>query len=204
MHGGVEDAQAIARQLGPEYRAWQVTAQRLRGVPQANALLWDSSFLQVEDRAELELPAPAGRLMRRLPPSRRAALRIEGATPAGSLRVYNVHLDVLGLSHKAAQFAHVLEDAARRPPADLVLIAGDLNTYGPARLRPWRVLRRLAEQAGFTDVTARVGWTHAAGAYRQKLDAVYAQPATGASARVLPLPRAERVSDHRPLLVELP
>ena len=204
VHGGVEDAEAIARRLGPDYRAWQVTAQQLRGVPQANALVWDSRYLSVEDMEELPLPAPAGRLLRTLPASRRSALRLEGRTARGSLRVYNIHLDVLGLRHKAVQFEHVLKDAERRPPADLVLIAGDLNTYGPAQLRPWTALRRLAEQAGFADVTARVGWTHSAGAYRQKLDAVYARPAGGARARVLPVQRSHHVSDHRPLLVELP
>ena len=200
VHAGVEDAAAIAARLGPSYRWWQVTAQHLRGRPQANAVVWDSDRVELTTREVVELPTPAGRVLRALPPTRRSALRVEGTAAGRSLRLHVVHLDVLGLAHKVAQFAAVVEDARSRPATELALIAGDLNTYGPARLRPWSVLDRTAARAGYREVTSEAAWTHAAGRFRQKLDAVFVSPAaTAASGRVLPVD----ASDHRPLLVEL-
>ena len=200
VHAGVEDAQAIAARLGPSYVGWQVTAQHLRGEPQANAVVWDTARVAIEARDVLELPTPAGRVLRALPPSRRSALRIEGTAGGTPFRLHVVHLDVLGLTHKVAQFRTVLEDARRRPPIELAIIAGDLNTYGPARLRPWTVLDRAAASTGYREVTAEAAWTHAAGRLRQKLDADFVSPpGTPAAGRVLPID----ASAHRPLLVEL-
>lgn len=201
VHDGVEDAEVIARSLGPSYRWWQVTAQHLRGKPQANAVVWDSDSVAVKGRRVIELPTPSGRVLRTVRPSRRSALHVEGRAGGRTLSLHVVHLDVLGVTHKVAQFQAVLDDATASAPADVALIAGDLNTYGPARLRPWVALDRAATRAGYAELTGQVAWTHAAGRLRQKLDAVFARPAgTLATARVL----AVDASDHRPLLVELP
>lgn len=199
-HGGRPDADRVAEALGPRFRAWQVRAQHLRGMPQGNALVWDSLRVEVAERTVLDLPTPAGRLLKRLPPSRRNALVVDGCVGRRSLRVVVVHLDVLGIAHKHAQLSAVLDDAASRPEADLALIAGDLNTYGHPGAMRWTGLRALAARRGFEEVSTGIRWTHSAARVRQKLDAVFAAP-RGLHHRAWTLPTA--ASDHRPVLVEL-
>jgi len=199
IHQGIPDARAIAERLGPDYRCAQFTAQLLAGSPQANGLVWDARVIGVDDVQAIPLPAPAGRLMR-LQGSHRNALMAEARLGDLALRVYAIHLDVLGVAHKHAQLRHVLADAASRPVVDLVLIAGDLNTYGVAGRPRWFKLRRLARDAGFEELTTGIGWTHRALGVRQKLDAIFAAP-TGIRHRawreLLP------GSDHLPVLAEL-
>lgn len=200
MHAGVEDARAIATALGPAYRWWQERAQRVRGLVQGNALVWDAERLDLEPAGVLDLPAPAGRVLRRLPPSRRNAIVAEGRWEGSSIRVACVHLDVLGLAHKHAQLGHVLEDLAARPAVDLQLLAGDLNTFGVAGAVRWTRLRRRAAVRGFDELTRGVRWTHRAAGVRQKLDAVFASP-PGLPHRAWTVPTA--ASDHLPVLVEI-
>ncbi len=199
IHEGVPDAQRISKKLGPKYRCVQFTAQDVGGLPQANGMVWDSSRLDVAGAEVIPLPTPTGRLMR-LRDSRRNAIVAEACLGALSLRVYVVHLDVLGVTHKHAQLTHVLEDAGARPAVDLVLIAGDLNTYGVAGRPRWFKLRRLAREAGFEELTTGIGWTQRRLGVRQKLDAVFASPpgtVHRAWREVLP------GSDHLPVLAEL-
>ena len=200
-HNGRPDSDRIARCLGRDYRACQAIAQHVRGRPQANALVWDTKRFEAVNSEVVDLPLPAGRMLRRLPESRRNALLIEGRFAQRTLRVYTVHLDVLGIVHKQFQLLAVLEDADRRRPVDVTLIAGDLNTYG-VRGRPrWAGLRALVEGHGFEDVTVDVGWTHRArGGIRQKLDALLVRP-SGLDWRA----RAEPLdgSDHIPIVGEV-
>ena len=200
VHDGRPDAEAIAERLGPGYRSAQFTAQRVKGAEQANGLVWDGGRLSLESLHSLGLPTPAGRVMRRLPETRRSALVAEGCAGALRLRLHVVHLDVLGVAHKQAQLERVLADAAARPAPDLALVLGDLNTYGLAGRPSWQRLRRLAAEAGFEELTAGVGWTHRALGVRQKLDAIFASP-PGWRHRAWrePLPG----SDHLPVLAEL-
>jgi endonuclease/exonuclease/phosphatase family metal-dependent hydrolase len=199
-HDGRPDADRFACRLGGDYQAYQATAQHVRGKPQANALVWDTRRFEAVSSEVVDLPMPAGRMLRRLPESRRNALLIEGRFEGRTLRVYTVHLDVLGIVHKHVQLLAVLEDADRRHPVDVTLIAGDLNTYG-LRGRPrWAGLRMLVEGHGFEDVTVDVGWTHRArGGIRQKLDALLVRP-PGLDWRA----RAEPLdgSDHIPIVAE--
>jgi endonuclease/exonuclease/phosphatase family metal-dependent hydrolase len=203
IHHGRTDAQAIATQLGGSWRFQQVTAQVVAGRPQANGILWDSRRIELEGIDTIDLPTPSGRVMRALPRQRRqrrnavvANLRL-GAL---HLRLYAVHLDVFGIAHKHAQLARVLDDASGRATPDLMLIAGDMNTYGIAGRPRWAELRRLAAAARFEDVTTGIGWTHRTLGVRQKLDAVFATP-QGLAHRAwrVPLPG----SDHVPVLVDL-
>ena len=196
---GWPDAAAVAQTLGPGYRCQQVTAQLLNGRPQANALVWDATRFEATATHVLALPTPLGRMLKRLPPSRRSALVVEGRFEGMMVRIHVVHLDVLGIAHKHAQLRTVLEDAAGRPPPGLALIAGDLNTIGGQRVS-WPRLRALARGAGFEELTAGCGWTHRAFGVRQKLDAVFASP-SGIPHRAW----VERLpgSDHLPLLVEV-
>jgi endonuclease/exonuclease/phosphatase family metal-dependent hydrolase len=200
LHQGRRDAEAIAAQLGASWRFEQVTAQVVAGREQANGILWDSRRIDLLGLDTIDLPTPSGRIMRRLPRQRRNAVVANLRLGEQRLRLYAVHLDVFGVTHRYAQLARVLDDASRRPPADLTLIAGDMNTYGIAGRPRWTELRRLAEAANFEELTTGIGWTHRALGVRQKLDAIFASP-RGLPHRAwrLPLPG----SDHIPVLVEL-
>jgi endonuclease/exonuclease/phosphatase family metal-dependent hydrolase len=199
-HAGERDAARIAGRLGPAWRSAQVTAQLVGRRPQANGFVWNSDRLDVVEVNAIDLPAPSGRAMRRLPRTRRNAAVTEARVDHHRIRLYSVHLDVFGIAHKHAQFAHVLADASRRLPVDLTLISGDMNTYGIAGRPRWTELRGLAQQAGFEELTVGVGWTQQRLGVRQKLDAIFASP--------VGLPhRRQRImlpgSDHIPLWVEL-
>ncbi|MEP7105806.1 MAG: endonuclease/exonuclease/phosphatase family protein [Chloroflexota bacterium] len=196
---GVEDAARVAERLGPDYEWWQVTAQRLRGRDQANAVVWNRRRVSLTERDAVALPTPAGRVLRTLR-TRRNALMVEGEAAGRRLRFYSVHLDVLGIAHRRSQLAAVLEHDAARPPVDLTVIAGDLNTFGVNGRPAWAALHALAEVRGFEDVTARVGWTQARYGVRQKLDAVLARPAHLVR-RAWALEVAG--SDHIPVLAEI-
>ena len=200
IHQGRSDAQAMASQLGASWRFEQVTAQVVAGRPQANGILWDSRRIELEGIDSIDLPTPSGRVMRALPRQRRNAVVANLRLGALRLRLYAVHLDVFGIAHKHAQLARVLDDASGRATADLMLIAGDMNTYGIAGRPRWAELRRLAAAARFEEVTTGIGWTHRTLGVRQKLDAVFAAP-QGLPHRAwrVPLPG----SDHVPVLVDL-
>jgi endonuclease/exonuclease/phosphatase family metal-dependent hydrolase len=200
IHHGRDDADAIASRLGTEWRSAQVTAQTVSGRAQANGIVWNSNRIELVGIDTIELPTPSGRVMRTLPRQRRTAVMADLAFAGLRLRLYAVHLDVFGITHKHAQLARILADAAGRAAADVSLIAGDMNTYGIGGRPRWTELRRLAETAGFEELTTGVGWTHRALGVRQKLDAVFASPrGLGHRAWRLPLPG----SDHLPVLVDL-
>jgi endonuclease/exonuclease/phosphatase family metal-dependent hydrolase len=133
-------------------------------------------------------------LLRAVPPQARMALRVESRL----LRVYVVHLDVLGFAHKLEQFRAVLADMASRPAVALTLVAGDLNTLGPARPRLWRRLAAAARDAGLINLTTGIRRTHWTG---QKLDAIYALTPATPSHRAWTL--KVRASDHLPVFAEI-
>jgi endonuclease/exonuclease/phosphatase (EEP) superfamily protein YafD len=85
-----------------------------------------------------------------------------------------------------------------RPPVRLTILAGDLNTFGPPRLRLWRRLRAAAHEAGLVELTHGLRRTHWTG---MKLDAIYAQGLTSASHRAWTLKL--RASDHLPVFAEI-
>ena len=200
IHGGRQDSDAIAKQLGPSFQAMQVTAQQLRGRIQANGLVWDTRCFRFENLEAVALPVPSGRLMGALPASQRNFVVAEGALTTGaSIRVHVVHLDVLGVAHKRAQFRAVIHDAGRRQPVDLAVIAGDLNTFGLGPRPAWNSLDSIASGAGFEDVTGGIGWTQRAFGVRQKLDAIFMSPA-GLARRAWAEPVG--ASDHLPVFVE--
>ena len=200
IHDGRVDAQSIASRLGGSWRFEQVTAQVVAGRVQANGILWDARRMELDSLDTIDLPTPSGRVMRALPPQRRNAVVANLRIGALRVRFYAVHLDVFGITHKHAQLARVLDDASGRATADLVLIAGDMNTYGIGGRPHWAELRRMAAAANFDEVTTGIGWTHRALGVRQKLDAVFASP-RGLPHRAwcMPLPG----SDHVPVLVDL-
>lgn len=201
VHGGRQDAAAIAEALGNDYLHFQATAQLFRGREQGNALIWKKGLferapevvsLAVSDGVALRRAERA--LLRAVPPQKRIAIRAE----SDHLRVYAVHLDVLGFTHKLEQFNTVLADMKTRPGARLTILAGDLNTFGPPRLRLWRRLRAAAHDAGLFELTHGIRRTHWTG---MKLDAIYAHGRTPTSHRAWTLKL--RASDHLPVFAEI-
>lgn len=202
VHDGRADAEAIAEAMGDGYSWFQATAQMFRGREQANALIWKRGVFEPEplevvtlasmDDARLTRVERA--LLRAVPPQRRIAVRAESR----DLRVYVMHLDVVGFAHKLEQFRSVINDAKARPEVARTLLAGDMNTFGPPSLHPWRRLRDAAHDAGLTEVTHHLRRTHWTA---QKLDAIYVggEPAHHPHAWTLRL----RASDHFPVFADI-
>ena len=202
VHDGRPDAAAIAEAMGDGYAYFQATAQLFRGREQGNALIWRRNIFerQTPEIVSLSgLPTPRmtsveRTLLRAIPPQKRIAIRAE----SDELRVYVMHLDVIGFAHKLEQFRAILSDMAARPPVGLTLIAGDLNTFGPPRLQLWRRIRAAAHEADLVEVThglRRTHWT------AQKLDAIYAAGTLAPKHRAWTV--SVRASDHLPVFAEL-
>ncbi|HVH63599.1 MAG TPA: endonuclease/exonuclease/phosphatase family protein [Candidatus Dormibacteraeota bacterium] len=205
IHDGRPDAEAIAEALakasGCGYRYFQAGAQRFRGREQANALIWrEGLFEQTEHEVVSLSDVPIEKirraeraLLRAIPPQKRIAIRAESQ----ELRVYVMHLDVVGFAHKLEQFRAILTDMSDRPAVPMTIVAGDLNTFGPPRLQLWRKLRATAHETGLVELTQGLRRTHWTA---QKLDAIYLR------ARTVPKHKAwtlsVRASDHLPVFVE--
>jgi endonuclease/exonuclease/phosphatase family metal-dependent hydrolase len=201
VHDGRPDAEAIAEAMGPDYSCFQATAQLFRGREQGNALIWRRGMFErhstrVVSLSDLPVP-PMSRtervLLRAIPPQRRIAIRAESP----DLRVYVMHLDLMGFTHKLEQFRAIINDMAARPFVPLTILAGDLNTFGPPRLQLWRRIRAAAHQASFVELTRGLRRTHWTG---QKLDAIYVHGQVAAGSRAWTL--NVRASDHLPLFAE--
>jgi endonuclease/exonuclease/phosphatase family metal-dependent hydrolase len=201
VHGGRPDAEAIAEAMGPGYEYFQATAQLFRGREQANALIWrrgllSSGALHVLSLDEIDVigfTRVERALLRAMPPQKRIAIRAE----APDLRVYVMHLDVVGFARRLEQFRAIVTDMADRPHVRLTLIAGDLNTIGPPRLQLWRRIRQSAHEVGLVELTRGIKRTHWTA---QKLDAIYA--AGELSPRHHAWTRRVRASDHLPVFAE--
>ncbi|GAC1638332.1 MAG: hypothetical protein NVS9B11_02430 [Candidatus Dormibacteraceae bacterium] len=174
IHGGRDDAAVITEAMGTGYRHFQATAQLSRGQEQGNALIWrrgafeptDPSILSLTNSVLAKMPRVERTLLRAIAPQQRIAIRAE--SPA--MRVYVVHLDVIGFKHKVEQLRAVITDNAARPRVPLTVVAGDLNTFGPPGLQLWRRLAATTADAGLVDVTRKIGRTHWTA---QKLDAIF-------------------------------
>lgn len=200
VHDGKPDAEAVAEVLGPGYGWFQATAQLFRGREQGNALVWRRGLFEPETHVVSlsDFPAPpmsrAERaLLRAIPPQRRIAVRAESER----LRVYVMHLDVVGFTHKLEQFRAILADMAARPHTRLTVLAGDLNTFGPPRLQLWRGIREAARDAGLVEATLSLRRTHWTA---QKLDAIYVRGPMHVARRAWTL--NVRASDHLPVFAE--
>ena len=165
-------------------------------------MIWRREALQAGTSRVVSLGNPAlakltraeRTLLRAIAPQQRIAIRAESA----SLRVYVVHLDVIGFTHKIEQFEAVIADMANRPPVPLTLVAGDLNTFGPPGLQLWRRLAATASRAGLVDVTQNVRSTHWT---LQKLDAIFVHASSQILFRAWALDL--RASDHRPVFADI-
>ena len=197
VHGGRQDGDAIASVLGRGYECHQVAAQSVRGHVQANALIWNPRRVKVERAGHLQLPRATGGSQQR------NTVVVEGQADGHSLLAYSVHLDIFGAEHKQAQIRHVLEDRNARPPADITVLAGDLNLYHLSRWPSWSKLIRAYQSEGFVDAARSIRWTHSMGAIpiRQKLDSILVRSTFDLKLRSWTLP--VKGSDHIPLFAEL-
>lgn len=183
VHAANEDARVLADTLGPTYNCHQVTAHFLGPCAQANALVWDRSRVQIDRTDTVLLPRVRQvRLSRAertflcaLPQQQRMSIVAEGSFADAPLRTYVAHLDVLGFEHKREQFYRILRDSRARSPAELTILAGDLNTFRVRSTPSWVELRKAAEAEGFRDLTSEIEWTHSwrRVRFRQKLDAIF-------------------------------
>jgi endonuclease/exonuclease/phosphatase family metal-dependent hydrolase len=201
IHSERNDAAVIAEAMGPGYSHFQATAQIRRRQEQANALIWrqeafapgEPQVVSLTNPAMNTMPRLERTLLRAVAPQLRIAIRAE--SPA--MRVYVVHLDVIGFAHKIEQLRAVITDNAARPRVPLTLVAGDLNTFGPPGLKLWRSLAATAAASGLVDVTGGVGSTHWTS---QKLDHILVSAQTFKS-------RAwavdVRASDHQPVFADI-
>ncbi|MDQ2942640.1 MAG: hypothetical protein M3R21_03095 [Candidatus Dormibacteraeota bacterium] len=202
VHAGQHDAARIARAIGGGYDHFQATAQKRRGLEQANALIWRKETFQPGSPQIVSLGNPAlakmkraeRTLLRALAPQQRIAIRAE--SPA--LRVYVVHLDVIGFTHKVEQLRTVITDMEARPKVPLTLMAGDMNTFGPPGLKLWRKLAAAASDAGLVEVTQNVKKTHWTA---QKLDAIFVRSDAPFMSRAWALDL--RASDHKPVFADI-
>jgi endonuclease/exonuclease/phosphatase family metal-dependent hydrolase len=211
FHEGREDSSLIAAELGPTYLHRQVTAHILGQYAQANALVWNSARIAVTNQDSVILPrfrqvrlSRAERtLLRVMREQRRISVVAEGHIDSQTLRIYVAHLDVLGLTFKREQFRRILEDDHKREPADLTILAGDLNTFR-FRSRPsWVELTAAAEAVGFQELTSEITWTHMIRnvRIRQKLDAIFVRHLRPVRYRSWTL--AIPGSDHIPVFAEI-
>ena len=202
IHDGRPDADAISEVLGPQFRSFQATAQMLRGRDQGNALIWRPQAFEpsapevvaLTGAGALPMTRAERTLLRAIPPQRRIALRAESA----AMRVYVVHLDVIGFTHKLEQFGAVVADMQTRPAVPVTLVAGDLNTFGMPRLQMWRRIRAAAKSAELVELTKAVRRTHWTS---QKLDAIYMKCAFDVKHHAWAL--KVRGSDHLPMFAEI-
>ena len=203
VHDGVPDAEAIADRLGAGFEHFQATAQMRRGLEQANALVWrrralssvaPPEVLPLPQSPAIEVGHPERLLLRVIPTQARMAVRAE--SPA--VRIYVVHLDVVGFTHKLEQFAAVLADMEKRHPVPLTVVAGDLNTFGPVRPHLWRRIASAAGKAGLVNLTTDIRRTHWTG---QKLDAIYASSQVPVRHRSWTV--GVRASDHLPVFADI-
>jgi endonuclease/exonuclease/phosphatase family metal-dependent hydrolase len=202
VHSGRPDAASIAEAMGPGYDYFQVTAQLHRGLEQANALIWRAATFQpgqpqvvpLNSATSVNIRRLERTLLRAIVPQRRIAVRAESS----DLRVYVVHMDVIGFTHKLEQLKAVIADMAIRPEVPLTLVAGDLNTFGPPGLQLWRKLAAAAREAGLVEVTREVKRTHWTS---QKLDAIFARSDVPLASRAWALDL--RASDHLPVFADI-
>jgi len=202
VHDGRPDAARIADALAGGYDHLQATAQVRRRLPQANALIWRREAFQPREPQIVSLSNPpmdrmshAERtLLRAIAPQQRIAVRAESA----ALRVYVVHLDVIGFTHKLEQLRAVIADMAARPSVPLTIVAGDLNTFGPPAWQLWRRLDAAASEAGLVEVTRELTRTHWTA---QKLDAIFIRTKGQFTSHAWTLNL--RASDHQPVFADV-
>lgn len=206
VHDGRSDGLAVAEALGPEYECHQVTAQTVRGHVQANAMIWNKGSVDMNSAGHLRLVGagrarsrPGGTIFRQ----GRNSVVVEARSNRLSLLAYSVHLDIFGATHKREQLLDVMQDRLARPPADITVVAGDLNLFHLSRWPSWSKLIQAYEAEGFVDAARSIRWTHSLRALpiKQKLDSILIRSSVGLKLRSWTVQVLG--SDHIPLFADL-
>lgn len=205
------DAASIAEILGATFTSYQNVYHHHGARPQGNGLVWNTRRIQMHAVEQHLLPRVQQTKISRL---ERAALRplnrqnrmnvvAEGAFDGLSLRVCSAHLDVLGLRFKRQQFHAVLEELRRRPAVELMILAGDFNTFRIGGRPNWNGLKREAAELGLRAISDEIAWTQAVRSlrFRQKLDEIFVASSHPFRSRVWTLD--VNGSDHLPVFAEI-
>ncbi len=129
----------------------------------------------------------------------RGALRVQIASPMGRLTVIDTHLDPSSDDHWRRQEANTIASlfAEARRRGELVIAGGDFNSTPESAVQ---TALRAGMRDSWTECAKDDGFTYPADAPVKRIDYLYlADSVRCRSARVVDT----RVSDHRPLLVEL-
>jgi endonuclease/exonuclease/phosphatase family metal-dependent hydrolase len=186
VHNQIEDAEKIAKILGPQYNYYQENVRIQFGLLQGNALIWNTERIKIKNKSSFFLPDVYGKhlprwekmLFRFIPKQDRNCLVLEGSFKNKTIRIYVTHLDVLGFNHKRAQLNAIFEHDMVQSPVDLCIVVGDFNTFKFVSRPSWKNLAEDAREAGFTDLTTEIFWTFSRRRvrFKQKLDSVFIKP----------------------------
>jgi endonuclease/exonuclease/phosphatase family metal-dependent hydrolase len=206
-----DDASAIARALGESYTSYHHVYHHVKTRPQANALVWDSRRIHFDgieqhllpNHSQVAVPRAERILLNRLRKQARINLVGDGSFGEITLRVCSAHLDVLGYRFKRQQFRALLDDLAARPPVELLILAGDFNTFRIGGKPTWANLKRDAAELNLRAITDDIPWTQGVRAirFKQKLDEIFVAFSRTFHSRVWTLD--VEGSDHLPVFAEL-
>ena len=206
-HG--DDASSIARVLGETYASYHHIYNHLKTRPQANALVWNQArvhFDNIEHHTlptyrQVHVPRAERVVLNRLRKQARVNLIGNGAWENFSVRVCAAHLDVLGYRFKRQQFRAVLDDLRARSQVDILILAGDFNTFRIGGKPTWAQLKQDAAELGLYAVSDEILFTQRALRVKQKLDEIFVASAHQVHSRVWTLD--VEGSDHLPMFAEI-
>ncbi len=211
VHENGDDASSIAQLLGDTYASYHHVYHHLGARAQANALIWNTTRVQMAaiehhllpQHEQVHLPRAERMLLKRVKRQPRVNLIGEAQWNQLELRVCSAHLDVLGYRFKERQFRAVLDELHARPRVDLTLLAGDFNTLRLGSRPTWARLKRDAAEAGLDAISDEIPWTQAIRALRmkQKLDEIFLASKQPYRARVWTLDVDG--SDHLPIFADI-
>jgi endonuclease/exonuclease/phosphatase family metal-dependent hydrolase len=211
-HAQGDDASSIAGVLGATYTSYHHVYNHLKTRPQANALVWNTTrvhFHAIEhhtlpNHSQAVVPRAERAVLNRLKGQARVNLVGDGGYNENfSLRVCTAHLDVLGYRFKRQQFRAVLDDLRARSQVDVLILAGDFNTFRIGGKPTWAQLKRDAAELGLRAISDDIKWTQAVRALRlrQKLDEIFVSTTRACHSRVWTLD--VQGSDHVPIFAEI-
>ena len=130
----------------------------------------------------------------------RGALRADIASPLGALTIFNTHIDASREDTWRRQEARVLATlvAAARAQRPHVLLGGDLNSTPESAVQEG--LRATGLRDAFAECGRGDGLTYPADSAIKRIDYLYLTGGMRCTVAEVPV---TRVSDHRPLLVEV-
>lgn len=206
-HG--DDASLIAHALGESYSSYHHIYNYLKLRPQANALVWNSTHIRLDaiehhilpTHKQVIVPRAESAILNRLKRQARVNLVGEGSYRHLAVRVCAAHLDVLGYRFKRQQFRAILDDLRGRSPVDLLILAGDFNTFRIGGRPTWDQLKRDAAELDLRAISDDIKWTQSTLRMKQKLDEIFVASSQPFHSRVWTLD--VKGSDHLPIFAEI-